>query len=134
LNFVQEQHSAPDAREALRTYLKKYIASKNGEDWSVDGGSAGGTADPLAAMGFKGKAVAPIPAPRPPAAAEAAVSPRRTGGPRAAAAPRTPPAQVDDNGGGSPARRCRGANAGGTSASPRDRQVSPCGIFTAYLC
>ena len=106
LDFVREQHNAADAREQLKAYMKKYVASK-----FSDGTAASNDAeaiDPLAAMGFKGKASLP------PAAG--AASPRRAAAEASASSPST------------------ARPAGATSASPSGRRVSPSRIASAYRC
>jgi len=132
MDFVKQQHNAANAREALRTCIQKYIASKYGNgDGEENVASTGEITDPLAAMGFKGKAKAPIPAPSPPrpAAAPAAASPRSNRGDDRGPTPPNP--GRSDGTVGTPSSRRRAA---ASSASPSQSQVSPFRIFSAYQC
>ena len=130
LDFVREQHNAADAREQLKAYMKKYVASKYS-----DGTAASNDAeaiDPLAAMGFKGKASLPpaagaasprraAPAPAAAAGAASAGSAAAAGAGAAAAGPASPSSAATAAIASSPST---GRPAGANSASPAGRQVS----------
>jgi hypothetical protein len=143
LDFVGEQHNAADARDQLKAYMKKYVASKF-SDGTANVAQDVEAMDPLAAMGFKGKAALP------PAAGAASHSLAGTASPLGAAAAtaagaksprRAAAAAAASAGAASPRRAAAAASSstpstpqppGVTAACPSGRRVSPSRIASAY--
>ena len=101
------QHKAADARNNLKDYLKKYVASKNSDCHEAE------DVDVFAAMGFVGETSRSDPAP-PPSAAAAATSPPRRGGGGTRSTPSTPPSV-----------RREGGHGEGGHGTPRRRVTPP---------